>query len=68
MKCIYCDETVDISLAEYNVLNYGGIAKISSPCCGKLIGVKRVVRLDYFPTSSSDDVDDWGTPFNKEHS
>ena len=66
MNCVYCGDFIDISIAEYNVLNYGGVARVASPCCGKPIGVKRVVRLEYFQTIATSDEDDWGKPYSKD--
>lgn len=66
MKCLYCGEHIDIGIAEHNVLSYGGVVRIASPCCGKPIGVKRRMILDYFITSHDSDTDDWGTAYVKE--
>lgn len=64
LKCLYCEATLEISKAEYNALNYDGIFKISTPCCGNPISVKREITLIYNKIDTDEKEDDWGTPYN----
>ena len=65
INCPYCNEAVNLNTAEYNVEAYGGSVRVAAPCCGKPIGIRRILILDHFKATDSRDEDDWGVPYNK---
>lgn len=66
MNCPYCEEyNIDIDTAIQYSLNYEGSVKVATPCCKKPLAIKRKVSYRVEMCNTSQDEDDWGTPYNK---
>jgi len=68
MKCPHCGiedfSTAIIPIhAQYNVEQYGGVQLVATLCCNKPINLRRIVKVDVQPITTTRTEDDWGVEF-----
>ena len=63
--CPYCKKDMRVDMAVANVQNYGGVARVATPCCKKPVAVTRTMSFQVRPFSTDEATDSWGHEYSK---